>query len=97
MKTDSYPIFMLPRIVVKMKNGGDVSAIIEKYKDKLTYNPNSQILSGLTIFESNVNNSNDLLMLVEEISKLEEVAWAEPDYSGGYHLTFLTRGRNNII
>jgi hypothetical protein len=97
MKTDSYPIFILPRIVVKMKNGGDVSAIIEKYKDKLTYNPNSQILSGLTIFESNVNNSNDLLMLVEEIGKLEEVAWAEPDYSGGYHLTFLTRGRNNII
>ena len=97
MKTDSYPIFILPRIVVKMKNGGDVSAIIEKYKDKLTYNPNSQILSGLTIFESNVNNSNDLLMLVEEIAKLENVAWAEPDYSGGYHLTFLTRGRNNIF
>ena len=97
MKTDSYPIFILPRIVVKMKNGGDVSAILEKYKDKLTYNPNSQILSGLTIFESNVNNSNDLLMLIEEIGKLEEVAWAEPDYSGGYYLTFLTRGRNNII
>jgi hypothetical protein len=84
MQKDIYPIHILPKIIVKMKNDGDAAAIEEKYKDKLTYNPNNQKLLGVTIFDCHLGNSNEVLKLTEEIGKLEDVAWAEPDHSGGY-------------
>ena len=90
MEKDSYPILILPKIIVKMKSGGDVSTIKEKYKNKLTYNPDSQTLLqlGVTIFDSNLGNSNDLLKLIEEIGQNENVAWAESDNLGGYYSFF---------
>lgn len=80
------PIFILPQITIKMKDGKDIATVAEKYKDYLTPNKNYDLLekSGMYVFDCKLSNSYDVLKLVSIISQLEDVAWVEANSTGSY-------------
>ena len=82
------PIFILPQITIKMKDGKDIATVAEKYKDYLTRNENYDLLekSGMYVFDCNLSNSYDVLKLVSIIELLDDVAWVEANSTGSYSL-----------
>lgn len=82
------PIFILPQITIKMKDGKDIATVAEKYKDYLTRSKNYDQFekSGMYVFDCKLSNSYDVLKLVSIISQLEDVAWAEANSTGSYSL-----------
>jgi hypothetical protein len=82
------PIFILPQITIKMKDGKDIATVAEKYKDYLTRNENYDLLekSGMYVFDCNLSNSYDVLVLASIVSQLDDVAWVEANSTGSYSL-----------
>ena len=84
----THPIFILPQITIKMKDGKNIATVAEKYKDYLTRNENYDLLekSGMYVFDCKLSNSYDVLKLVSIISQLDDVAWVEANSTGSYSL-----------
>jgi hypothetical protein len=82
----THPIFILPKITIKMKDGKNIATVAEKYKDYLTHNENYDLLekSGMYVFDCNLSNSYDVLVLASIVSQLDDVAWAEADSTGSH-------------
>lgn len=80
---DQNRIFVLPRIVCKLKNGQKIDAILNKYKDKVIterINENKVILRCLS------NNSNEILQIVSELEYMTELDWCEPEMLFDYKI-----------
>jgi hypothetical protein len=82
------PIFILPQITIKMKDGKNIATVAEKYKDYLTRNENYDLLekNGMYVFDCNLSNSYDVLVLASIVSQLDDVAWVEANSTGSYSL-----------
>jgi hypothetical protein len=77
------PTFILPQISVKMKNGKDISTVVEQYKTYLTLDKDKEI-SGISVLDCNLNNAYDVLKLAAIIHQLDDVEWVAPDMTGGF-------------
>ena len=75
---DSYDMFVLPQIVLQMKDGKSVEAIKKEYGDRMTLDDN-QILKGMFLFNCKLTTSRDVLKLASEIHQRDDVEWAEPN------------------
>ena len=77
------PTYILPQILVKMKDGKDISSVVEQFKTYLTLNNDKDVL-GWYCLDCKLNNAYDVLKLTAIICQLEGVEWAEPNMTGGY-------------
>ena len=77
------PTYILPQILVKMKDGKDISSVVEQFKTYLTLNNDKDVL-GWYCLDSNLNNAYDVLKLTAIIYQLDDVEWAEPNMTGSY-------------
>lgn len=77
------PTFILPQILVKMKEGKDISTLIEQFKTYLTLNNDKNVLGWYSL-DCNLNNAYDVLKLAAIIHQLDDVEYAEPNMTGGY-------------
>jgi len=75
---DSYDMFVLPQIVLQMKDGKSVEAIKKEYGDRMTLDDN-QALKGMYLFNCKLTTSRDVLKLASEIHQRDDVEWAEPN------------------
>jgi hypothetical protein len=76
------PIYILPQIVVKMKEGKDISTIIENYKSYVTLSGDKSSL-GSYVLDCKLDNAFDVLKLAGIIYYHGDVEWAEPNKFGG--------------
>lgn len=77
------PIYILPQIIVMMKNGKDISSVVEQFKTYLTLNNDKDVL-GTYVLDCKLNNAYDVMKLAAMIHQLDDVEWAEPNMTGGY-------------
>lgn len=78
---------IIPKIIIQMKKGCDISSIESKYEGMLTNKKTDERNSQWTyyFFDCNVKNSYEMLKLTEEVFSLDEVKWAEPDMYGVWY------------
>ena len=77
------PIYILPQIIVMMKNGKDISSVVKQFKTYLTLNNDKNVL-GWYCLDCNLNNAYDVLKLAAIIHQLDDVEYADPNMTGGY-------------
>jgi serine protease len=69
-------IIILPRVVVMLKEGNDIGAILKKYSEKLSIESGNQYKY---ILECNLLKSEEVLKIVNELSNRTDVDWCEPE------------------
>lgn len=74
-------VIILPRIVMMLKEGGRIENVLSKYKDKLKIETGSKTKY---ILQTNLKKSDDILLLIEELSKREDVLWCEPEFLSNF-------------
>lgn len=80
-----YSIFILPQILIKMKEGKSVEAIEKEYTHVLTLLQDDNLYNmGVYTFDSNVKTSREALRLAAEIHQRNDVEWAETNMYGGF-------------
>jgi hypothetical protein len=84
IERDDYFMAFLPQIIVKMKDGYDISIIEEYYRNAMTMNEDEKMAAGVYLFDCNVNSSYNILKLAEEIYNREEVEYTDPISLGKY-------------
>jgi hypothetical protein len=77
------PTYILPQIIVKMKEGKDISTVIENYKTIVTLSGDNNSL-GCSVLDCKLVNAFDVLELAEIIYYHGDVEWAEPNMTGSY-------------
>ena len=77
------PTYILPQIIVKMKEGKDISTIIENYKSYVTLSGDKNSL-GWYVLDCKLDNAFDVLQLAGIIYYHGNVEWAEPNMTGSY-------------
>ena len=79
-ESNGYPIYILPQITVKMKEGMDIASIAEKYKDFMSPIETGSISAT---FDCKLDNAYDILKLTSMIYQEDDVDWAEANTFGG--------------
>ena len=72
------PVFVLPRIVLALKDNTKITDVIKEYADKLAIDP-IQRLKGMITLSCNLSTAQDVLKIVTELDGSGEVEWCEPD------------------
>ena len=72
------PCYISSRIILSLKNGANINKVINGYPRILTLD-SVQNLKGMITLTCNVSAAQDVLRIVSEIDKQDEVEWCEPD------------------
>ena len=72
------PYFVLPRIILSLKDNACINKVINKYTGILGLD-SIQRLKGMTTLTCNLSSAQDVLRIVGELDSFEEVEWCEPD------------------
>lgn len=81
-------ITVLPRIVINLVGGKDISLILEKYADVITLDddPYGLYRNGRYVVKCNLKTSHEVLQLASELFQREDVEWTEPEMYIPVHL-----------
>lgn len=79
---DTSFIIILPRLIVSLKDNQNIENIISDFKAILTLEEQSK--NQKYIFKCDVNSSNEMIVMVNAISKKSGVEWCEPDQLSSY-------------
>lgn len=83
-----YSIFVLPQIMLKMKDGKSVETVIKDYADIMTLNKEIELKSlgpySLYLFDCNLKTSRALLELNADIFQRDDVEYSDFNTYGGY-------------
>lgn len=71
-----YDIWILPQVVLKMEDDGDVEDIKKAFTNSLTFVNETH---GLYYFDCNLKTSREVLQLASEIHTRNDVKWSEPN------------------
>lgn len=69
-------IIVLPKIIVEIKEGGNIEDIVSEYRNKLSLASNYE---NTYYLDCNVKTSEEVLALVASLTKHDKVKWCEPD------------------
>ena len=98
---NSYNIVVLPQIILKMKDGKSVEAIIRDYAGILKLNEEIEFKSlgpySLYVFNCNVKTSRALLELNVEIYQRDDVEYSEFNTYGDYDFWFMQQRLLNLL
>ena len=72
------PIFVLPRIILALKDNAHIMDVIKGYTGILTLDSN-QRLKGMLTLTCNLSSAQDVLNVIAELEICDEVEWCEPD------------------
>lgn len=75
-KTNNSVTYVLPRIILSLKEGCHIEDIVRKYSHVFRL---EQCVKGMYFLQSNLTVSTDVIQLVKEISQQEEILWCEPE------------------
>ena len=76
--TKGNPYYILPRIILSLNDNAHISDVIKRYSGILELD-SIQRLKGMTTLECNLSSAHDVLRVVRELDRFEEVKWCEPD------------------
>ena len=76
--TQGNPFYILPRIIIALKNGVQVDDVIKGYGEILTLD-SVQRLKGMYTLNCNMSTAQDVLKIVAELDTIDNVEWCEPD------------------
>ena len=83
-----YSIFVLPQIMLKMKDGKSVETVIKDYADIMTLNKEIELKSlgpySLYLFDCNLKTSRALLELNADIFQRDDVEYSDFNTYGDY-------------
>lgn len=69
-------VMVLPRIVIMLKEGADIKVILKEYLGKIDIESGNR---HKFILKCNVNKSEDVLKITNELSNRVDVDWCEPE------------------
>ena len=72
------PYYILPRIIIALKNGAQVEDVIKGYGEILSLD-SVQRLKGMYTLNCNLSTAQDVLKIVAELDVIDNVEWCEPD------------------
>ena len=78
---DAEYIRVLPRIVIQLVGGKDISLILDKYANVITLDddPYDLYRNGHYVVKCNLRTSHEVLQLASELFQRADVEWAEPE------------------
>jgi subtilisin family serine protease len=74
-------VIILPRIVVMFKQGANLQPVLNKYEGKLVKDSGTK---QKYILKCNVDQSKEVLKLVNELDSRDDVVWCEPEFLSDY-------------
>jgi len=85
-----YGIFILPQIIIKMKEGKSIEAIEKDYAHVLTLSKDNMYPEFGVTYECNMFTSREVLQLADDIYQRDDVEWADVNMYGGYITGYTT-------
>ncbi len=76
-------MIILPRIVVMFKKGGTLQPVLDRYKGKLVKESGD---NQKFILKCVVTQSKEVLHLLNELDKRDDIEWCEPEFLSEYRL-----------
>ena len=76
-------IIILPRIVLKLKNGQTIDSIIKIYSEQISIEENN---GNKIVLKCLLNNSESVLRLNKELNNLNEIEWCEPEMLSNFSI-----------
>lgn len=76
-------MIVLPKIIIFLKENQQIENVVNDYTNKLTLK--EQDGNRKYIFNCNVNSSEEIIDIVNEISAKSSVDWCEPDILSSFH------------